>query len=309
MTDKTYIMIGAPIITKEIFRNILRPLNNCLSKPSGGFWSSKYISNIYSISDWFTYLLDADSIARYKNLNDSVIFTLKEDAKILTIQNYNDVLKLIEKYPSYHQILSYYGEITPYNTDIDFEALSKDYDGVYAEVNNFLYSSSTNIFNNWSVNTLLLFNLDCIKEYHSVPIIFDIDDPYSIPYIDTDRISTAKQVPKESTYHLELSKIAGSMYEELMQKFRNYSFEDYDEYLSTVIDKASICIDHLLVSEEEKVKEIPSLLREQHMLVDSSQVVRNIVLNYLANYLNKDRIRNTNLPKSKIKTWKSYSIH
>ena len=80
MKNKQYIMVGSPLITKEIFRNVLRPLDNYNFIPNGGFWACELLSNIGNISDWYTYLLDARSIARYKNLNQSTTFTLKDTA-------------------------------------------------------------------------------------------------------------------------------------------------------------------------------------------------------------------------------------
>ena len=50
MKENEYIMVGAPIITREVFRSVLRPLNNYGFKPSGGFWSSIHTSNIGNIS-------------------------------------------------------------------------------------------------------------------------------------------------------------------------------------------------------------------------------------------------------------------
>ena len=37
MINKKYIMVGAPTITKELFRNVLRPLDNYSFIPNGGF--------------------------------------------------------------------------------------------------------------------------------------------------------------------------------------------------------------------------------------------------------------------------------
>ena len=167
MKDKTYIMIGMPIISKEVFRKILRPLNNYSFKPSGGFWASEHNGNICNISDWYNYLLNADSIARYKNMNQSVIFTLKESANILFIDSQEQILKLASLYPSYHHILGYYKETTSNSTIFDFETLQEEYDGIYINYNKIYNSNKTIVFDDWKSNTLLLFNLNCIKrKYH-----------------------------------------------------------------------------------------------------------------------------------------------
>ena len=85
LSSKEYITIGTPILTKELFRNVLIPLNNYSFKPSGGLYASEHINNYYTISPWFKYLKHTEGIASYKNIFQSVIFTLKDTAKILYI--------------------------------------------------------------------------------------------------------------------------------------------------------------------------------------------------------------------------------
>ena len=41
MKEKEYITIGNPIITKDVFKQILRPLDNYTHKPIGGLWASE----------------------------------------------------------------------------------------------------------------------------------------------------------------------------------------------------------------------------------------------------------------------------
>ena len=89
MKETKYITIGTPIISNDIFRNILRPLDNFSLKPTGGLWASKFNLPYGKICPWFDYLLDARGIARsiseYRDLTKATIFTLKENANILTI--------------------------------------------------------------------------------------------------------------------------------------------------------------------------------------------------------------------------------
>lgn len=313
MKDKKYIMVGAPIITKEIFRNVLRPLNNHGFKPSGGFWASQHISNICNISDWYTYLLDASSIARYKNINESTIFTLKGNANILLIDTKEKILELAKKYPSYHHILGYYDQITDINTIFDFEKLSRDFDGIYVDYNaifnTFEQSKRTIVFDSWSVNTLLLFNLDCIKEYQTVPIVYDIDNPYAFPYIVESRISSSKQVDEESYEHGILSKQAKELYLELISEFDTYSFQDYDEYLTIATQNIGKVMSIIEKDEEKRVTEIAALLQSKKVLVRKDTIIQNIVLNYLAEYLRQDEERIKSLAKTRNKTHKSYSIY
>lgn len=313
MNNRKYIMVGAPIITREIFRNILRPLNNHTFKPSGGFWSSPYINHFYNISDWYTYLMDARSIARYKDLNQSTIFTLKENAKIITIDTKEKVLELAIKYPSQHQLLGFYDDITSENTIFDFEKISQDFDGIYVNFNTisndtFDPQKETIVFNGWNVNTLLLFNLDCIKEYQTVPIIFNIDNPYSFPYIKEELIGKPQLVEDESNEHYDLAKLTEELYLELMNKFSTYQFKDYDEYLTITTQNAKEVISIIEKNEEKRINEIKALLQSKNMIVETGLIAQNLALNELAQYLTKDEERIKSLSKSKIRDRKTYVI-
>lgn len=309
MEKQKYIMIGAPIITKEIFRNVLRPLNNYDVKPNGGFWSSKYISNIGNISDWFTYLQEASSIARYKNMNQSTIFTLKDTAKILVIDNPKQVLTLATRYPSNHQILGYLREINSSNIIFDFEKLSQDYDGVYINFNAFLNQMETTVFDRLGSNSLLLFNLDCIENYQIAPIIFNIDNPYSFPYIIPETISSPQKIEEESYEHKALTKLTQELYLELISTKDSYSFRDYDEYLTVLTQNIKILMEIIKKDEDKRISEIKKYLESKKMHIDKEHIIQTFALNYLSEYLRRDEQRIKTLEKSKVRTPKSYSIY
>lgn len=305
MKENEYIMVGAPIITREVFRSVLRPLNNYGFKPSGGFWSSIHTSNIGNISEWYTYLLDARGIARNKNLNQSTIFTLKDNAKILIIDTPEKILELAKKYPSYHHTLGFYEPITDKNRVFDFEKLSQDYDGIYINFNVFINQFKTIVFDKFSTSSLLLFNLDCIKEYQSAPIIFDIDNPYSFPYIKPDTISVSQTVEEESYEHKILAKLTEELYLSLID---NHSFRDYDEYLTTITQNVKTVISIIEKNNQKKVTEIVKFLESKGMMIKQGQIIQNLVLNFLSEYLINDEERIKSLPKSKVRTPKTYSI-
>ena len=125
MKEIKYITIGTPTLSNDIFRNILRPLNNYGFKPTGGLWASEYILPYSRICPWYDYLLDAKSLAayisKYRDLTTGAIFTLKESANILTINNFEQIISLSKKYPSCHHILNYYQNITNETTAFDYE--------------------------------------------------------------------------------------------------------------------------------------------------------------------------------------------
>ena len=209
MKETKYITIGTPIISNDIFRNILRPLDNFSLKPTGGLWASKFNLPYGKICPWFDYLLDARGIARsiseYRDLTKATIFTLKEDANILTINTSNQILELSKKYPSYYQSLNYIYEITERNTIFDYEALSKVYDGIYINYEEIYREIKSEVFDSWSIDTLLLFNLNCIKEYQSVKINVNFHDLYPLPYIDMKKdLSTPKLISNRSINYNEI---------------------------------------------------------------------------------------------------------
>lgn len=308
MKNKEYIMVGAPIITRELFRKVLIPLNNYSFKPSGGFWSSAYIDNI-GISDWFSYLQDAKGIAAYKNLNQSTIFTLKNNAKILTIDTLEKVLELAQKYPSYHQTLGFHAEITKENTIFDFSKLSQDYDGIYIDYNKFINQNQTIVFDNLSVNSLLLFNLDCIKEYKKAHITFELYNPYSIPHIKQDNIGIPQTVEEESYEHKFLSQKTQELYLNEMNQYTDYTFKDYNEYLNIVTQNIKKTINLLGLEESKKINEIIKYLQNKGMYTKTEQIIQNIVLNYISEYLLQDENRIISLPKTKVKERKRYPIY
>lgn len=308
MNNKKFIMIGSPIISIEMFRNILRPLNNYSFKPNGGFWACELLSNIGNISDWYTYLLEASSIARYKNLNQSTIFTLKDNANILIIDTDEKVKKLSKKYPPYHHILSYYKNDTEDYTIFDYEKLSQDYDGIYVNVNKLSFKLQITTFNNWDVNSLVLFNLDCIKEYQTTPIIFDINNPYSFPIIDEDKISEKKKIEEEHTEHKYLSEFTKELLQEQTNELKIDHFKNYDEYLTTIIERNKNIMTILEQNEKEKIDQIIKYLNSKQVSITDKHLIQTIILNNLSKYLLEKEQDIKTLPKSKIKNIKYYHL-
>jgi len=303
-------MVGTPTITKELFRTVLRPLNNYQFKPTGGFWASNHIHNAYVISEWFTYLTkEAPSIARYKDLNNAIIFSLKDTAKILTVNNAKQVLELSSKYPSYHHILNFHKEINNKSTIFDYEKLSQDYDGIYIDYNLFKYKFETDVFNSFSCNSLLLFNLDCIKDYQTVQIEFDIDNPYSIPYIKEENISEPKIIEEESYEHKILTNISEEMFREIIKNYNEHIFIDYNDYFTTIIETTKTVIQLLNKNEQHKILKIKENLNINKLIVEENLIAQNIVLNNLSKYLNTDIHRIQTLPKTKVRQIKNYPLY
>lgn len=282
---KEYITIGTKNIAEDIFRKILRPLDINFYKPNGGLWSSEFISRIYCISEWHDYLLYEDQeTASYKNINAGAIFTLKNNAKILNIDSEEKIIELSQKYPSWHYILTHYDN--PELNIIDFETLSKDYDGVEVSINKLGYNKPGLTFNSWSVNTLLLFNLNCIEKYQSVDIEVSLFNYDKRPYIS--KISNPKQVLNHSEYYEEVYNYIAIIFNKIL-KTTNYQKTNYQEYFNYLINCTEKCIDLALNMQKPNINIINTRLKDNDIQISNETLIRNIAYNYLSEYLAKNK--------------------
>lgn len=305
---KQYVTVGTKTISSNIFRRILRPLNNFAFKPTGGLWASTF--NEYIISEWYDYIItESTDLMLYKNIDTASIFILKDDAKILKLESYDKVIELAKKYPSYHHMLGLCETLTKQNAIFDFEELSKEYDGVYVDYYKINFSGEIETFKTWSINTLLLFNINCIDSYQSIDII--PQNPYDseeLPKIVS--ISDKKIVSKPSDIYMHLYQYTKKLFKDLSIFYSNIT--DYNNYLEVITEIIKRC-KILITSEKEKeIKELFKILESEHIpLFNERQretVIYNIILNYLSEYLieNKDFIKE--LPKSRVKQRKWYEF-
>ena len=282
---KEYVTIGTKNIAEDIFRKILRPLDINFYKPNGGLWSSELISRIYCISEWHDYLLYEDQeTASYKNINAGAIFTLKSNARILNIDSEEKIIELSQKYPSWHYILTHYDN--PELNIIDFETLSKDYDGVEVSINKLGYNKPGLTFNSWSVNTLLLFNLNCIEKYQSVDIEVSLFNYDKRPYIS--KISNPKQVLNHSEYYEEVYNYITIIFNKIL-KATNYQKTNYQEYFNYLINCTEKCIDLALNMQKPNINIINTRLKDNDIQISNETLIRNIAYNYLSEYLAKNK--------------------
>ena len=290
---KEYVTIGTKNIAEDIFRKILRPLDINFYKPNGGLWSSEFISRIYCISEWHDYLLYEDQeTASYKNINAGAIFTLKNNAKILNIDSEEKIIELSQKYPSWHYILTHYDN--PELNIIDFETLSKDYDGVEVSINKLGYNKPGLTFNSWSVNTLLLFNLNCIEKYQSIDIEVSLFNYDKRPYIS--KISNPKQVLNHSEYYEEVYNYITIIFNKIL-KATNYQKTNYQEYFNYLINCTEKCIDLALNMQKPNINIINTRLKDNDIQISNETLIRNIAYNYLSEYLAKNKEDKTILLK------------
>ena len=218
-------------------------------------------------------------------------------------------LSIAKKYPSYHHILGLCEPLTTKNKIFDFEELSREYDGVYINYYGINFSREIETFKDWSINTLLLFNIDCIEKYQSINIMpqnpYDSED---LPQI----ISTSndKTINKPCDIYTHLYLYTKNLFNELLSFYPNIT--DYDNYLETIAEIIKRC--KVLIT-NEKSKEIKELFKtlenEKIPLFNERQkeiAIYNIILNYLSEYLINSKEYIKELPKSMIKQRKWYEF-
>ena len=155
---ETYLSIGKKNLSYENFN----PINKNLTfKPNGGLWATLHNTKYKTYNAWLDFISSNLHILFYKYIksNDynipAVLFTLKDNAKILHINDENDLNNLMNKYFI--------------NNYIDYKTLSKDFDGIYLCINNLLRTINDNNLKkelaDFDVDSLILFNLDCIAYY------------------------------------------------------------------------------------------------------------------------------------------------
>jgi len=97
------------------------------NKPCGGFWTSSLIDNKY-YSEWHQYMREEMGYD-VKTIKRVFIVKPKDDAKLYEVNSIEDWYNLFEKYTSY--IVELDRNFPPTKLGyIDFELLSKDFDGL-----------------------------------------------------------------------------------------------------------------------------------------------------------------------------------
>ena len=149
LEEMTFIHYGSNSFDEEMFCEICNVTFR--NKPFGGLWSSP--EGYYTWKEW----CEGNSF-HLDRLKESFRFKLKPNAKVLVLYNAKD----LESLP---RIKEYEGDYKLFNEDIDFEAISKEYDAILV----FVYAGE-DYFDNlyqalygWDCDTLLVMNKDVIE--------------------------------------------------------------------------------------------------------------------------------------------------
>lgn len=154
---------------KDISEIYFNPIKNqeYFCKPSGGIWASTYTPNDKYLSEWHEFCCENFWSSISEN---AVVFNLKTEAKIYTIDNMEDLVRFTEKYefkgpiPEIFSIKCY-----------DFERAAKNYDAIHLtskgqwETRMPMDYTLPN-FNGWDVESILIMNFDVIGKWEYIKI-------------------------------------------------------------------------------------------------------------------------------------------
>lgn len=175
---KKYLTVGTDVIRSNLFVSVC-DINNCSEvKPSGGLWLTEFDTNFTSYNCWVDYMLRNPYLLFYKNKSNNpfkqlcCIVSLKDNANIFLL---NDKEKFQFFLKNFSNGLG----------GFLFEKLSHYYDGVFIKLmfDLDIDKDIRKMFYDFGVNTLILFNCDCIDYYYSGVVdieTFDYEYGYNI---------------------------------------------------------------------------------------------------------------------------------
>lgn len=154
------ISLGIDKIDPEKFEKIQNRKWGHPNKPIGGLWTSP-INTSYGWVDF----VKGECFREDYYLDKMILISLKENSKILKLDSeadFNLFCPIIPKSPITDS--DCWDEIDK----IDFEKLARDYDALWVTLKCLKETESDNLIGNlfgWDVETVLLFNLECIESY------------------------------------------------------------------------------------------------------------------------------------------------
>ena len=152
-----YLSVGKSTLNSNLFMNIK---NNGI-KPLGGLWATKQDTQKRNSNAWIEHIFENPPILlfKYNNNLDSILLTLEDNANIFILKTQKDLEFLKINFPSENGL-------------IDYESISKCYDGLFINI----HQLDVTAMMKFSVNSLILFNLDCINYYQKCKISIESHD-------------------------------------------------------------------------------------------------------------------------------------
>ena len=174
-----YLTVGTKEINYNKFRKVSNYNHDSKYKLSGGLWLAKHYDGInYSV--WMDYVFNHKNVLFYKYgkyLNNE--YGWKIPCSLVELNSNNNIF-LLDDIDKYDYLRNKYSLD---KDSISYEDMALDYDGIYIKLgwtlkkNNYKYDR----FSSFGVDSLILYNLDCINNYNSGDILierFNIDDYY-----------------------------------------------------------------------------------------------------------------------------------
>ena len=170
-----YLTVGTSEITREKFVPVedTEPVN---MKPRGGIWLTQYNEQYNDYNEWVDYLIDNPTVLFYKSRGHSMwkqpcsLVTLKEQSNLFYLDDDDKLNYLMKKYPMDDKKFSY-------------QAISDLYDGIFVNLLGLLRTvkdhETTSKLLKFAVNSLILFNVDCIEHYQSGIVLIN---PFDYEY-------------------------------------------------------------------------------------------------------------------------------
>ena len=162
MDKQYYIHYGSNKFDINKFRKIKNDMNIRLPKPFGGLWASR----VDSKNGWFYWCKENEF--NEDRLNEYFTFTLKDDARVLTITDefqLTDLPKIdegfSEEYLEYRQYIGLDSRIFPW-IRLDFEKLSEEYDAIEVLLSEGKYSLRIEL-SGWDCDSIIIMNPKIIE--------------------------------------------------------------------------------------------------------------------------------------------------
>lgn len=167
MKKYDFITLGKTVLTQKSFK---APKNSFV-KPDGGIWACRYTPDEEFVSEWQRWCKCAQFPG---NWNQGVVFNLKPNARIYTIDSYEDLERLAKQY-KYKRNLSISGMVGICFQYLDFEALAKVYDAIELTgrgQSETRFSEPYNLYG-WDVASILILNFDAIADQQPIETVKD----------------------------------------------------------------------------------------------------------------------------------------
>lgn len=178
-----FIHLGHSKLTKEKFKEVKNRKEGITTKPNGGLWACRYTDNKDYTCAWEEWCFAENYYI--ERLKEGVLFNLKPEAKIYTIDSYEDLTKLMKNYSKNNvmeelfnteEILSFFASlILGEEISLDFEKISQDYDAIELTEKGLHETQFSGFYNlyGWDVPSILIMNFDVVAEQE--PIILKED--------------------------------------------------------------------------------------------------------------------------------------